>query len=250
MPPQITTVLVVDDEPAIRKILKSALSSVGYSTHEARDGEAALGAIREHPVDLVLLDINMPGVGGIESCRRIRKLAPRAGIVMITVRDREDDKVEALEAGADDYVTKPFLLRELLARLRAVLRRTHLDQGQPTRFLRAGDLEVDLHSRILRKSGQEIHLSPKEFELLALLMRHPGVPFTHSKLLRGVWGAEYGGELEYLRTYVKFLRKKIENNPAAPAYILTEPWVGYRFRDPSDPDSPPERLAQNEQSAT
>jgi two-component system KDP operon response regulator KdpE len=239
LPSPITRVLVVDDEPVMRKVLSTALSNVGYTTQEARDGETALGAIRERPVDLVLLDINMPGVGGIESCRRIRKLAPRVGIVMITVRDQEDDKVDALEAGADDYVTKPFLLRELLARVRAVLRRTHFDDAPQSRFLRAGDLEVNLDNRILRKNGVEIHLSPKEYELLALLMSHPGVPFTHSRLLRGVWGAEYGGELEYLRTYVKFLRKKIEKDPASPAYILTEPWVGYRFCDPSDPDSVP-----------
>jgi two-component system KDP operon response regulator KdpE len=234
MSTQIPRVLIVDDERVMRKVLRSALTAVGYTTQEAGDGEAALGTIKERPVDLVLLDINMPGVGGIESCRRIRKVAPRVGIVMITVRDQEDDKVEALEAGADDYVTKPFLLRELLARVRAVLRRSAVEAAPQARFLRAGELEVDLDSRILRKNGQEIHLSPKEFELLALLMRHPGIPFTHSRLLRGVWGAEYGGELEYLRTYVKFLRKKIESDPAAPAYILTEPWVGYRFRDPAD----------------
>jgi two-component system KDP operon response regulator KdpE len=230
-------VLVVDDEPVMRRVLRTALSAVGYTTREAPDGESALGAIRERPVDLVLLDMNMPGMGGIESCRRIRKAAPRVGIVMITVRDGEDDKVEALEAGADDYVTKPFLLRELVARVRAVLRRTHLDEATPARLLRAGDLEMDLESRTLKKHGAEIHLSPKEFDLLALLMGHPGVPFTHSKLLRGVWGAEYGGELEYLRTYVKFLRKKIENDPASPAYILTEPWVGYRFRDPAEAEA-------------
>jgi two-component system KDP operon response regulator KdpE len=246
LPSTKTKVLVVDDEPVMRKVLIAALGAVGYITQEARDGETALGTIRERPVDLVLLDINMPGIGGIESCRRIRKIAPRVGIVMITVRDQEDDKVEALEAGADDYVTKPFLLRELLARLQAVLRRTHLDEVPPPRILRAGDLKVDLDSRILQKNGVEIHLSPKEFELLALLMSHPGVPFTHSRLLRGVWGAEYGGELEYLRTYVKFLRKKIENDPATPAYILTEPWVGYRFRDPSDPDAVPAHPLETE----
>jgi two-component system KDP operon response regulator KdpE len=245
MPTQAGRVLIVDDEPVMRKVLKSALSAVGYTTQEACDGESALGTIKERPVDLVLLDVNMPGVGGIESCRRIRKIAPRIGILMITVRDHEDDKVEALEAGADDYVTKPFLLRELLARVQAILRRSHNEEAPQARFLRAGELEVDLESRLLRKNGQEIHLSPKEFELLALLMRHPGVPFTHSRLLRGVWGAEYGGELEYLRTYVKFLRKKIEADPAAPAYILTEPWVGYRFRDPADGDSPSARGAEN-----
>src|ERR1700730_6862756 len=171
MSSQVSRVLIVDDEPVMRKVLRSALSAVGYTTQEARDGETALGTIKERPVDLVLLDINMPGVGGIESCRRIRKIAPRVGIVMITVRDREDDKVEALEAGADDYVTKPFLLRELLARVRAVLRRSGSDQTAATPVLRAGELELDTKHRILTKAGNEIHLSPTEFDLLAMLMQ-------------------------------------------------------------------------------
>jgi two-component system KDP operon response regulator KdpE len=157
---------------------------------------------------------------------------------MVTVRDSENDKVNALEAGADDYVTKPFRLRELIARLRAVLRRTHArDAAQPA-VLTAGDLEMDLPRRLLRRGGQPVHLAPKEFELLAFMMQNQGVPLTHVKLLRAVWGIEYGNELEYLRSYVKMLRKKIEDDPAKPEYILTEPWVGYRFRNPSDPDAP------------
>jgi len=158
---------------------------------------------------------------------------------MVTVRDQEDDKVQALEAGADDYVTKPFKLRELTARLRAVLRRTRTSDAVEPVVLRAGNLELDLHERLLRRNGEEIHLSPKEFDLLAFMMKNAGAPLTHMKLLRTVWGVDYGNELEYLRSYVRMLRKKIEADPAAPEYIVTEPWLGYRFRDPSDPDSPP-----------
>ena len=205
---------------------------------EARNGEEALGACRQRTFDLVLLDINMPGVGGIEACRVIRSLAPKTGIVMITVRDAENDKVSALEAGADDYVTKPFRLRELVARLRAVLRRIHPEETPELSVLKAGNLEIDLTRHLLRRDGELIHLSPREFELLAFMMRNQGVPLTHVKLLRTIWGVEYGNELEYLRSYVKMLRKKIEEDPSKPEYILTEPWVGYRFRNPSDPDAP------------
>jgi two-component system KDP operon response regulator KdpE len=238
MSSQPTSVLVVDDEFALRKALRTSLTASGFSVEEARNGEEAVGAVRQRQFDLVLLDINMPGVGGVEACQKIRGLAPQIGIVMVTVRDSENDKVNALEAGADDYVTKPFRLRELIARLRAVLRRTHArDAAQPA-VLTAGDLEMDLPRRLLRRGGQPVHLAPKEFELLAFMMQNQGVPLTHVKLLRAVWGIEYGNELEYLRSYVKMLRKKIENDPSKPEYILTEPWVGYRFRNPSDPDAP------------
>jgi two-component system, OmpR family, KDP operon response regulator KdpE len=231
-------VLVVDDEPSLRKVLRTSLTACGFSVEEARSGEEALGAAQSHSFDLVLLDINMPGLGGIETCRRIRDLTPRAGIVMVTVRDQEDDKVHALEAGADDYVTKPFRLRELIARLRAVLRRTRALDLQEPQVLQAGSLAMDLHRRILWRSGKQVHLSPKEFELLAYMMQNQGAPLTHVKLLRSVWGPEYGNELEYLRSYVRMLRKKIEDDPAKPDYILTEPWVGYRFRNPSETEAP------------
>jgi two-component system KDP operon response regulator KdpE len=204
---------------------------------EARNGEEALGAIQRLPFDLVLLDMNMPGMSGLEACRRIRNAAPDAGIVMLTVRDEEDDKVNALEAGADDYVTKPFRLRELIARLRAVLRRTRTVEAAEPRELRAGDLALDAEKRTLRRGGELIRLAPKEYDLLAYMMRNKGLPLSHVKLLRSIWGPEYGGELEYLRTYVRSLRKKIEEDPAKPKYILTEPWVGYRFQDPSDEES-------------
>lgn len=233
-----TSVLVVDDEFALRNALRKSLTASGFAVEEARNGEEALGAVRQRPFDLVLLDINMPGVGGVEACRRIRGLAPQTGIIMVTVRDAENDKVDALEAGADDYITKPFRLRELMARLRAVLRRTQApDAAQPV-VLTAGDLEIDVERRLLRRAGQQVHLAPKEFELLAFMMQNQGVPLTHARLLRSVWGPEYGNELEYLRSYVKMLRKKIEHDPSKPEYILTEPWVGYRFRNPSDPDAP------------
>jgi two-component system, OmpR family, KDP operon response regulator KdpE len=231
-------VLVVDDEASLRKTLRTSLIASGFAVEEARSGEEALGAVQKRLFDLVLLDINMPGAGGIDTCRKIRNLSPQIGIIMVTVRDSENDKVYALEAGADDYVTKPFRLRELIARLRAVLRRIHLREAAAPETLEAGNLEIDLKRRILRRDGERVHLSPKEFELLAYLMQNQGIPLTHARLLRSLWGPEYGNELEYLRSYVKALRKKIETDPANPQYILTEPWVGYRFRNPADPDAP------------
>jgi two-component system KDP operon response regulator KdpE len=229
-------VLVVDDEPPLRHALRASLTATAFAVEEARTGDEAVLSVKQRPFDLVLLDINMPGLSGFEACRRIRDLAPRTGIVMVTVRDAEDDKVRALESGADDYITKPFRLRELVARLRSVLRRVRFeDLNQPV--LQAGELEIDLNRRLLRRAGRQVHLSPKEFDLLAYLMKNLDAPVPHVKLLRAVWGPEYGNELEYLRSYVKTLRKKIEENPAKPEYILTEPWVGYRFCNPADPDS-------------
>ena len=232
------SVLVVDDEATLRRTLRTSLTASGFSVEEARSGEEALQSVQQQRFDLVLLDINMPGINGIDACRRIRGVSPRAGIVMITVRDLEDDKVRALEAGADDYVTKPFKLRELTARLRAVLRRLRVHEAAEPPVLEVGILKMDIGERRVWRGGEEIHLSPKEFDLLGFMMKNVGAPLTHVKLLRSIWGPEYGGELEYLRTYMRMLRKKIEVDPAKPEYILTEPWVGYRFRDPFDPDSP------------
>ena len=232
------SVLVVDDEAALRKALRTSLTASGFTVEEASNGEEALGTVRTQLFDLILLDINMPGISGIDACRRIRGISPHSGIVMVTVRDLEDDKVRALEAGADDYVTKPFKLRELTARLKAVLRRTRVQDAAEPEVLQAGALKLDLRRRQLWRGEEEIRLSPTEFDLLAFMMKNAGAPLTHVKLLRTIWGPEYGGELEYLRSYVRMLRKKIESNPAEPEYILTEPWVGYRFRDPSDPDAP------------
>jgi two-component system, OmpR family, KDP operon response regulator KdpE len=231
------SVLIVDDEALLRKMLRTSLTASGFAVGEARNGEEAVATIQSHPFDLILLDINMPGIGGIEACRRIRDTSPHAGIVMITVRDFDDDKVRGLEAGADDYVTKPLKLRELTARLRAVLRRTGLQAAAKSVILEIGDLKTDFERRLFWRDNEEIHLSPKEFDLLAFLMKNAGFPVTHVKLLRSIWGPEYSGELEYLRSYVRMLRKKIEDDPENPRYILTEPWLGYRFHDPSDPQS-------------
>jgi two-component system KDP operon response regulator KdpE len=238
LPSENCKVLIVDDDPAFRRALLTSLAASGFDVSEARTGEEALLVLRDKPCDIVLLDINMPGMGGIETCRRIRNLSPRMGILMLTVRDAEEDKVQALEAGADDFVTKPYRLREMIARLRAVRRRLNPSGEAPATVLRAGALTLDSERRMVTKDGAEIHLSPKEYDLLSYLFKHQGALITHSKLLQGVWGAEYGGELEYLRSYVRMLRKKIEDDPSQPEYILTEPWVGYRFRNPADVESP------------
>jgi two-component system KDP operon response regulator KdpE len=231
-------IIVVDDEPVVRRALQVGLTATGYIVEESSTGDDAIIFLRRNPVDLVLLDSNMPGMSGVETCRKIRALLPRAGIIMITVRDSEQSKIEALEAGADDYITKPFHLRELVARLRALARRTKAEAPQPNHLLRAGDVEIDLERRTLKKAGALVHLSPTEFNLLSYLMERRGSPVTHSTLLQAIWGPEYGGELEYLRTYIRTLRRKIEDNPARPEYLVTEPWLGYRFRDPSSEITP------------
>jgi len=228
-------VLLVDDDAFMRQALRSSLRARGYVVEEASTGEEAMDLISQRPFDLVLLDLNMPGMGGLATCRQIRALRPGTGVLMLTVRDSEEDKVTALEAGADDYITKPFRLRELVARMQAVERRVHTEVMSTGDIARAGELEIDFQRRTVKKRGVEVRLSPTEFNLLAYLMRQPNVPVNHAKLLRAVWGPEYGGELEYLRTYIKMLRKKIEDDPANPQYIVTAPWLGYRFQDPSEP---------------
>lgn len=184
--------------------------------------------------DLVLLDVNMPGIGGVEAGREIRAFTSNIGIVMVTVRDGESEMVRALEAGADDYIIKPIRLRELVARLRAVSRRLRRDDVSEPTLLQAGDLELHINRRELYRQGNIVHLTPTEFELLALLMRNQGTPVTHAKLLRAIWGPEYGTELDYLRSFVKTLRQKVEADTANPKYIVTVPWVGYRFCNPLD----------------
>jgi two-component system, OmpR family, KDP operon response regulator KdpE len=225
-------VLVVDDEAPLRKVLKTTLTTQGFSVEEASGAERAVDLVEQRTYDLILLDINMPGIGGLEGCRRIRNLGSSSAIVMVTVRDQEADIVEAFEAGADDYIVKPFRFRELIARLGAVLRRTAGESDRDS-TLQIGCLEIDFKKRLVRRSGAVVHLTPTEFDLLAVLMKNQGTLLTHKRLLQMIWGPEYGEELEYLRSYVRVLRKKLEDDPAHPNYILTEPWAGYRFHNPS-----------------
>jgi two-component system, OmpR family, KDP operon response regulator KdpE len=236
MPSTRNSVLIVDDEASLRSALKTSLAASGFQVSEASTGQEAVDTVHRARFDLVLLDINMPGMTGFEACQKIRAVSPQSGIVMLTVKDFEEDKVRALEAGADDYVTKPFLLRELTARIRAVLRR--IQPQEDVDVIHVSDLEIHLTRRVLLREGQEVHLTPKEFELLAFMAKHLGAPLLHATLLHAIWGPEYGGELEYLRTYIRGLRKKIEKDPSEPEYLITEPWLGYRFRDPADPDTP------------
>jgi two-component system KDP operon response regulator KdpE len=225
-------ILVVDDEAAIRRALRTTLFKLGFKTVEAARGEEALSLVRTNPFDAVLLDINMPGMTGIDTCRSMRNLYPRLPILMLTVRDSEDDKVEALDAGADDYITKPFQLRELTARIRAAMRWAKAppaQQDEVAPVLHVGEIELDPVRRTVKKANRLVHLTPKEFELTRQLMTYAGRPIPHTRLLNSVWGPEYGGELEYLRTFMHQLRKKLETDPANPQYLLTDSHVGYRF---------------------
>jgi two-component system, OmpR family, KDP operon response regulator KdpE len=223
-------VLIVDDERSIRLSLKTILGNFGFDIVEAARGEEAVALVRSEPFDAVLLDINMPGIGGIEVCRIMRKVSPRLPIVMLTVQGSEDRKVEALNAGADDYITKPFQLRELTARLRAAVRRNRLTDDQNA-AIQIGDILLDPGRHLVEKKGRGVHLTPKQFELLNYLMAHAGRPIPHAKLLRSVWGPEYGNELEYLRTYIRQIRMKIADDPADPRYLLTDSHIGYRFSE-------------------
>ena len=226
--------LIVDDETAIRWALRKTLQRANFDISEAETGEQAIAMVRTLRFDAVLLDIGMPGMNGIEACRKIRKLMPLLGIVMLTVRNNEDDKIQALDAGADDYITKPFNVGELAARLRATVRRAHAAQADLAAAIRVGEIELDPARRLVRRSGAAIHLTPKEFELLHLLMSHAGLPLTHARILSAIWGPEYGGELEYLRTFVRQLRKKLGDDATSPKYLVTDSQVGYRFRAEAD----------------
>jgi two-component system, OmpR family, KDP operon response regulator KdpE len=224
-------VLVVDDEPQIRRVLRTALVSNGYEHYEARSGEEALDMLREKSLDVILLDMNMPGMGGMAACRAIRGQSD-AAIIVLSVLDTETDKISALDAGADDYLIKPFSVNELMARIRANLRRLPAQSNQSHPIVVSGDLTVDLGARLVIVQGRPVKLTPKEFDLLQYLLTNANTPVTHRKLLQTLWGPEYGEEVEYLRVFVSQLRKKIEADPAHPRYVLTEPWVGYRFALP------------------
>ncbi len=225
-------ILIVDDEPQLRRVMKTSLTANGYEAYEAPSGEEALNALRSNDPDLILLDLNMPGMGGMAACRELRASSDVA-IIVLSVRDSERDKIAALDAGADDYITKPFSVNELLARIRANLRRlpSQNEQNQPA-FV-SDDLSVDFATRQVTARGNPVRLTPKEFELLQHLMANANKPVTHRKLLQTLWGPDYGDEVEYLRVFVSQLRKKLEADPAHPRYIVTEPWVGYRFAVPS-----------------
>jgi two-component system KDP operon response regulator KdpE len=223
-------ILIVDDDSSVRHALQTTLQTLGFQASEASGGDEAMVLARSTPYDVVLLDIIMPGMDGLETCRELRRLMPRVAILILTVRDSEEDKVQALEAGADDYVTKPFHIRELTARIRAALRRAHTLENNRRAVIHIGDVELDATRREVHKAGNPIHLTPKEFDLLHYLMAHAGLPIAHGRLLNAVWGAEYGDEVEYLRTFVRQLRKKIEDDPGQPKYLLTHVQIGYRFR--------------------
>jgi len=212
-------------------VLRVALIASGYEVLDARSGEEALDQLRSVLPDLVLLDMNLPGMSGLETCREIRRVSP-VPIVILSVRNMGRDKVDALDAGADDYVTKPFDMKELLARIRAGLRRADLSTVDELRSLVLADLEIDFERREVTVGTRKVHLTPREFDLLRYLARCAGQPVSHRRLLQAIWGPDYGDEVEYLRVFINQLRKKIEANPSKPQYLLTEPRVGYRFVAP------------------
>jgi two-component system KDP operon response regulator KdpE len=224
-------ILIVDDEAAIRRALRPPLTELGFQINEASRGEEALQQLQAGNIDVVLLDINMPGIGGIETLRRIRAMAPRLPVLMLTVREGEEQKVEALELGADDYITKPFSVRELIARIRTAHRRVHAPSRAEDAPIEIGEIRLTPARRSVTKRGQLLHLTRKEFDILYCLMSRAGRVVTYAKLLTAVWGADCREEVEYLRTFVRQLRKKIEDDPSKPIYLLTDVYVGYRFAD-------------------
>ena len=226
------SILIVDDEPKIRRALRTSLVLQGFEVGDARSGDEALEDLRADRYDLVLLDINMPGESGFETCRAIRA-GSEIPIVMLTVRSSEKDKVRALEAGADDYVTKPFAMGELVARIRAHLRRSPAASSTP-KSVNLGEAEVDFETRQVTARGLRMRLTPREFDLMRFLVEHANQVVRHREILRAVWGPDHGDEVEYVRAFVKQLRKKIEPEPAHPKYLLTEPWVGYRLVCPKE----------------
>jgi two-component system KDP operon response regulator KdpE len=222
-------VLIVDDEPSIRFALHRTLHALGFQVSEADSGEQALALVRTTRFDAVLLDVQMPGMSGVQACQEIRKLTPMLGILMLTVKDAEEDKIEALDAGADDYVTKPFNVRVLAARIRAAIRRYQTPEAVAAATIRIGEIEIDPARRLVRRAGEPVHLTPKEYHLLYYLMSHAGSSLTHSRLLIAVWGPERRDEVEYLRTFMHVLRKKLGDDAARPKYLVTDSQIGYRF---------------------
>ncbi len=221
-------ILVVDDEPQITRVLKTTLSSHGYGTRTAGDGDEALQVMQDWCPDLLITDLRMPNMDGLELCRRVREKS-RMPIIVLSVKGEERTKVEALDAGADDYVTKPFNINELLARVRAALRRAKAKEEPESQLIEVGDFRIDLEARTVLAKNREVHLTPKELDLLVYLARHPRKVITHRALLSAVWGENSVEQPEYLRVFVGHLRRKLEANESAPRYIVTEPWVGYRF---------------------
>ena len=222
-------ILVVDDEPQITRVLRRSLSGHGYEVQVASDGEEALAAFNVWKPDIVVTDLAMPNMGGLELCRRLRAISS-VPMIVLSAKGDERIKVEALDAGADDYVTKPFGMDELLARVRVVLRRPNLSDDGSLTEVEAGDVHVNLETRCVTVSGKEIHLTPKEYDLLLFMVRHPNKVLTHRALLAAVWGGDYVEQSEYLRVFIGHLRKKVEPDPSKPRYIITEPWTGYRLR--------------------
>ena len=220
-------ILVVDDEQEITLVLRSGLTKHGYDVRVAGEGEAALELFQAWTPDLVVTDLSMPNMNGLKLCQRLREISS-VPIIILSVKGDEATKVEALDTGADDYVTKPFGMGELLARVRATLRRLPEIKAEET-IIEQGDFRIDLESREVLVAGKEVRLSPKEFDLLTYFVRHSGKVLTHRTLLTNTWGANYTDQSEYLRVFIRHLRKKIEPDPAKPRYILTDPWVGYRF---------------------
>jgi two-component system, OmpR family, KDP operon response regulator KdpE len=221
-------ILIVDDEAQIARVLRAGLTARGYEVRSASDGALALAALDEWGPDLVVTDLSMPGIDGIELCRRIRARS-EVPVIVLSVKGEEQTKVAALDAGADDYVTKPFGMDELLARVRAALRRTAATAAPAANVLEAGDFRIDLEARSVAVRGEAVRLTPKEYELLVFLMRNAGKVLTHRAILSAVWGGNYVEQVEYLRVFVGHLRKKVEADPSKPRHVLTEPWTGYRF---------------------
>ncbi|MGA9566799.1 MAG: response regulator transcription factor [Candidatus Korobacteraceae bacterium] len=220
-------ILVVDDEPQITRVLRTALTAQGYDIRVANDGEMALEIMKDWAPNLIITDLSMPQLDGVQLCRRVRAVS-QVPILVLSVRDQERQKIEALDAGADDYVTKPFSMNELLARVRANLRRTPKPE-EPAGVVEVGDFRIDLATRSVLVAGRELKLTPKEFDLLLYLSQHPNRVIPHRTLLAAVWGANSTEQPEYLRVFIGQLRKKVESDPAEPRYLLTERWVGYRF---------------------